>query len=340
MTFLMAVANFSLFTFHFSLLTSCGVDSDRFRLTGEFKSFNQGELYLYSTDGSHHDLDTIAIINGRFTYEVTQEKPITYVLVFPNYSELPVFGEAGCEVSVTGDASHLKELEVKGTEENELMTAFRMQTNQQTPPEVLKTAAQFINDHPQTLASIYILNKYFIQTLTPDYAQALDLIGIIERENPNGQQAARLKKQLEGLKNFHDNGTLPSFSATDINGRPVSNADLRAKVNVINTWASWNYDSQNILRKLQRMRNEHGSDISIVSICLDASQKECRKFLDRDSIKWSCICDGQMWETPVLTQLGLYFVPDNIIADNQGRIIAHSLNTNELDRKIESLFGP
>ena len=45
-----------------------------------------------------------------------------------------------------------------------------------------------------------------------------------------------------------------------------------------------------------------------------------------------------MWETPLLTHLGLYFVPDNIITDSRGKIIAHSLPTNEIDRKIEELL--
>ena len=126
-----------------------------------------------------------------------------------------------------------------------------------------------------------------------------------------------MKKQLEGLKNFKDKGQLPKFTVTDINGKTVSNVDLYAKVNVISTWASWNYDSQNAQRKLKRLERDYGSQLKFVSICLDADKKECRKNMDRDSIKWHNICDGRMWETPILEQLGLYFVPDNIITDSK-----------------------
>ena len=56
-----------LFTIHCSLLTiSCGPDSDHFEMSGQFKGFNQGELYVYTTDGPSQKLDTIAIINGGF----------------------------------------------------------------------------------------------------------------------------------------------------------------------------------------------------------------------------------------------------------------------------------
>ena len=328
-----------LFTIHCSLLTiSCGPDGDHFELTGKFKGFNQGELYIYATDGPSQKLDTIAIVNGGFEYSATLDGPRTYVIVFPNFSELPVIGEPGEEVEIEGDASHLKEVEVKGSDENEAMTAFRLQTSQMTPPEVSKAAEAFINDHPQTLSSIYILNRTFIQTQMPDYDKALQLTTVIAEASPDNHAIAKLKKQLEGLKNFKDGGLLPKFTATDINGKTVSNVDLYAKVNVISTWASWNYDSQNAQRRLKQLERSYGSQLKFVSICLDASKQECRRHMDRDSIRWNNICDGKMWETPLLGQLGLYFVPDNIITDSQGKILAHSLSSNEMEKKIEELL--
>ena len=328
-----------LFTILCSLFTiSCGPDGDHFEISGQFKGFNQGELYIYATDGPSQKLDTIAIVNGSFEYSAVLEGPRTYVIVFPNFSELPVIGEPGEDVEIEGDASHLKEVEVKGTKENDVLTAFRLQTSQMTPPEVAKAAEEFINNNPQSLASIYILSRTFIQNQTPDYDKALDLATVIMKASPENHAVAKLKKQLEGLKNFKDKGQLPKFTVTDINGKTVSNVDLYAKVNVISTWASWNYDSQNAQRKLKRLERDYGSQLKFVSICLDADKKECRKNMDRDSIKWHNICDGRMWETPILEQLGLYFVPDNIITDSKGKILAHSIMTNQLDKKIEELL--
>ena len=329
---------FLLFPLSSLLLLSCGPDGNHFEMSGKFKGLNQGELYVYAADGPSQKLDTIAIINGRFSYTATLDNQRTFIIVFPNFSELPVIGQPGKKVTVEGDASHLKEVEVKGTKENEAMTAFRLQTNQMTPPEVAKTAEAFITDHPQDLASIYILNKVFIQSQMPDYDKALALADVIVEASPENHAIAKLKKQLEGLKNFKENGKLPKFTVIDIDGKAVSNVDLYAKVNVISTWASWNYDSQNAQRKLKRLERIHGGQLRYISICLDASKKECRKSMDRDSIRWHNICDGKMWESPLLGQLGLYFVPDNIISDSNGRILAHSITTNELERKIEELL--
>ena len=82
-------------------------------------------------------------------------------------------------------------------------------------------------------------------------------------------------KHLEGMHAVASLGTLPKFTGTDIKGKPISSGDLYARVNVITTWATWNYESMNIQRELKRMEKENGvNNLKIVSICLDASDKE------------------------------------------------------------------
>lgn len=327
---------FCLFLSSVFLFLACGADKGTFRMEGEFKGFNQGEFYVYSPDGGLRYLDTIAVKNGKFIYQIPLDTTSTFVLVFPNFSEIPVMGASGATAKIEGDAAHLKEIEVKGTKENELMTGFRLKVSEMTPPETVKEAIRFIKENPKSLTSIYLLNKYFIQTPQQDYQQAHALMKIIQKENPDNTKLAVLTKQLEGLKDFWTNGKLPKFTSTDIKGKPISSGDLYAKLNVITTWATWNYESQNIQRQLKRREKEYGANnLKIVSFCLDANPKECRKFMDRDSITWCNICDERMWETPALTKLGLFKVPDNIITDSQGKIIAHSLSANELNKKIE-----
>ena len=321
------------------IIIACSTDNGQFRMEGEFKGFNQGEFFVYSTDGGLRKLDTIAVRGGRFTYQVPLDSTATFVLVFPNFSEIPVLGTSGATVQIEGDASHLKEVEVKGTEENEQMTAFRLKVSEMTPPETVREAARFIKENPASRASLYLLNKYFIMTPTADYKQAVQLMKDIQKAKPDNKKLASLIKQLEGLKSLDNNSPLPKFTGTDIKGKPISSGDLYAKVNVITTWASWNYESLNIQRKLKLLEKEKGvSQLKILSICLDASDKECRKMMDRDSITWSNICDGRMWETPVLVKLGLTRLPDNIVTDSQGKILAHSLTQAGLTKKIEELL--
>jgi len=321
------------------LLAACGGETGTFSMKGEFKGFSQGEFYIYSTDGGLRKLDTVAVKNGQFRYRIALDTTATFMLVFPNFSEVPVFGASGAVATIEGDVSHLREIRIKGTPENELMTDFRLSTSQATPPELVKAAAGFIREHPATLSAVYLLRKYFTQTQDADLTQAAALASVISKAQPANKRMALLAKQLESMKSLKDQQPLPKFSAMDIKGKPIASADLYAQVNVITTWATWSYESMNIQRQLKSLEKEHGtSKLKIVSICLDASAKDCRKFMDRDSISWSNICDGRMWETPVLQKLGLTRVPDNIITDKRGKIIAHSLPAIELKKRLDKLL--
>jgi hypothetical protein len=71
---------------------------------------------------------------------------------------------------------------------------------------------------------------------------------------------------------------------------------------------------------------------------MDASADEGRKIIERDSIMWPNICDGLMWDSPIISTLGVTFIPDNIVIDKKGNIVGRTLNTKDLKDKIDSLF--
>lgn len=319
------------------LLCSCGDGQKKFKIEGSFKGFNQGELYIYALNGAPK-LDTIGVSRGEFTYKADITEPTTLVVVFPNFSEIPVFAEPGVTITMEGDAVHLKETEVKGTNINKEMTAFRLKTSAMMPPGVKGTATQYIYERPESPICAYLLTKYFVMVPNPDYDNIQKLGKMIMKAQPDNQQVADLLKRLGALRAVKKGGLLPTFSAKGLKGEMVSSTDLNAKVNVISLWASWNYESMSIQGLLARMQREHPGQLKVVSISVDGSVKDCRHIVDRDSVKWSTVCDGRMWESPVLQQLGMTYLPDNIVIDNQGKIVARTLNYQDLTNKLQELI--
>ena len=178
------------------ILVSCGSRSGYFGFEGRLLNLNQGEFYVYSTDGVFDGVDTIKVEGGRFTFETPCRESGTLVIIFPNFSEQPVFAEPGKSVTIKGDASHLKEIEIEGTDENKLMNGFRQQIAKASPPEVTKYAAQFIKNNPQSLASVYVLSKYFITAPDADMEQAARLAQAIRKAQPKNGNVARILRYL------------------------------------------------------------------------------------------------------------------------------------------------
>jgi len=299
-------------------------------MEGRFLHMNQGELYVYSPDGGIDGLDTIKIEAGRFAYEIPCSKPATLVIIFPNYSVQPIFAESGGSVEVKADASHLKEMEVKGSDDNELMTKFRKQIANSSPPDELKYAIQFIKDHPESTVSVYLLNRYLIQTETPDYKQAANLLKILLKEQPGNVTLGRLQRQISGLGTLRVGDKLPNFTAKDVNGKLINNATLANQTIIISTWAAWSYESLDFQRALNDAVK--AGKIAALGISVDANPKEVRQALKNDDITFPNVCDGKMLSTPLLKTFGLTTVPDNIVVRN-GKIIERGITANTVRQR-------
>ena len=320
------------------ILVSCGAPSGQFKIEGRFLNLNQGEFYVYSTDGLIEGVDTIHTSGGRFSYQIPCEDKGTLMLVFPNFSEQPIFAESGKTAHVKGDATHLKEMMVEGSDANELMSRFRQAVATASPPETMQKAALFIKDNATSPVSIFLLKRYFIQSVTPDIRQAAQLADILVKAQPKNAELVRLKQDIDILNISQVNAVLPAFSAVDINGRGVSDAILRGKVAVIHVWSSWNYESQDIQRRIRSIKQDYSNQLGVIGICVDASRRDCKNFLKHDSVSWSTICDEQMLESQLLAKLGLSSIPDNIILDTSGKVIARGLNANDMRDRLQQML--
>lgn len=317
------------------VLVSCGVDRKHFKLEGRFLHLNQGEFYVYSTDGVLDGIDTIKIEGGRFAYEIPCDEEGTLVMVFPNFSEQPVFTQPGKTVEIKADASHLKELEAEGTDNNKLMTAFRKQVSNMSPQQAIDAAAEFVKHNPKSDVSAWLIRKYFILAPKPDYAKAKQLLDLMIAEQPKNGKLVNLQQQLIGLAATAGK-SLPTFTATDINGNKITQANLTQSPNaVVFLWASWNYESTDMQRQLKRLKAAKGNGLSVIGVCIDPSKSEMQQSLRQDSISWPTINDGMMFDTKIAKQLGLSQVPANILLKN-GKIVGRNLRMNELKEKIEN----
>lgn len=315
------------------LLASCGESGNRFKIEGRLLQMNQGEFYIYSDDESINGIDTIKVQGGRFEYDMPCEHPITLTIVFPNFSEQPIFAEPGKTVKIDGDASHLKELKVKGTKDNELMTSFRQQIDNASPPEIARYAKQFVKDNPQSPVGVWLVRKYFIATATPDYKAASELIKTMQARQKDNGLLNRMSQGLANIQKSTVGNSLPSFSVKDINGKTFTSADLSSGTAVICTWASWSYNSTNMLRQLKDALKDKGG-VKVLTFSLDADAKDSKNFMEMNQVDFPIVCTGELFDTKPLQQLGMLTVPDNIIVVG-GKIVAHGLATNDLVNKLK-----
>ena len=260
--------------------TSCGTDSRHFRIDGRLLHLNQGEFYVYSPDGTINGLDTIKVQAGRFSYEVACDRPMTLMIVFPNFTEQPVFAQTGKSVDLKGDASHLKEMTVKGTKDNELMNKFREMIRNAAPPEMKKCAQLFVQDHPESRVGAYLVDRYFIHDANPDTKTAVRLVDLMIEKQPENGYLKRQKRQLTASFVATKGADIPNVMGTTVDGKTIGRVQLtKAPVTVVCALATWKYESMSQFRRLAAYAASQQGRVAVVGVSIDASSSLVRSQL-------------------------------------------------------------
>ena len=226
----------------------------------------------------------------------------------------------------------LREMEVEGTDDNELMTDFRQLLAKNSPLDAPKLTADFVKEHPGSRVGVYLVSTYLVRNDRPDYAEARRLINLMRKEQPRNGHLILLAKQLAPYETVRIGQPLPRFKALTLSGRTFTQQDFRSGEGVVIVWASWSYRSLGCLRAVQEAKRQH-PDLQVLTICLDATRKDCEKLLRQFDVTLPTVCDGRMLDSPLLANLSLHDLPDNILVEN-GRVKQRSLSDEELRKRF------
>ncbi|MBR2945584.1 MAG: DUF4369 domain-containing protein [Bacteroidaceae bacterium] len=333
----------TLFIIPLLTLLGCGGSAGQFRLCGDFDHLEQGEFYIYSPDGGLDRLDTLRLREGKFDYTVPLQEKATYHILYPNFSELVIFGESGKVVKVKGDARSLNEVKVSGTDENETYTKYRRESQNLSGKKLDSLTRDYILQYPTMQMSRFLLNKYFIQPEGTDQQMMHELYDSLCRANPSDVFLSNLSNDVRRKNTIKTGSRIPEFSLTTrkvelkkyknkktiirtIESRTVSDTSYKDKPLLLVFWATWRSGSQSGLYRASRLMRESENKIQAISYSLDVEDTELKAVERRDSIDYPSICDFKCWNSPLVQQWGIRELPFFILMDKDRKILAFGTN--------------
>ena len=331
----------ALFAITITILTliACGTDKGHFVIEGHLLNLNQGQFIVYSPDGAIEGIDTITINGGRFTYEPECQKEGMVLLIMPNGTEIPVFVEPGASISMDGNAQNLKEIAIKGLDENKQMDEFRKSiagmaaTRSNALP--VKQVSDIIGKYPKSRVGYYLVKHYLMEATQPDYASAQRLLAILKKEQPDNLPLNVLAGVARDLQQTSKGSRLPVLELTDINGKRIPDSKLRKGYTVITAFGSWDFESIAQIRRLRDANRGKTDKLNIIALSLDASKHECRhSFTDTTDV--TLLCDGMMTEGKTARRLVITQTSQALIIKD-GNIISRTLSGNQLIDYMRSL---
>ena len=228
---------------------------------------------------------------------------------------------------------------------NEILTVFEHELVQSPDSGVFNIIAHIY----EAMGDIAAAQAVF-KNVQPYYEKRL-------KENPNDRTA------LSSLANIHDKlgnsdlareyrvktdptlawegKVLPEFSpVVDLDGKPVSLADYRGKLVLLDFWATWCGPCIAELPNVKAVYEKyHDKGFEIIGISLDTDEAALRKFIKENQLPWRQVFDGKRWKTPLVQQYGVRGIPAQFLIDREGRVISVEARGKRLGALIEAEIG-
>lgn len=320
------VFNFQFSIFVLFILAACSGSGDEVSIGGRLLHMNQATFYVYSIDGTIDGIDTITVQGGRFEYDREISHAGTLVIVFPNYSQMPVFVKPGTSVSIKGDAARLREVKVEGDGVNEDFTDFRVEHLNASPDQMKRATADYVNSKDcNSEIALWLIQQHCLAPQGADTKEAVTLLKVLAQRDGDNVKVKRLLNQLLAVGTVNVGDRIEAFTATDIDGNRITEKMLAQGKCVVMTCALWNYDSQSMLRRLAT-RN----DGKVIAVCLEVDRQDARELQNRCNAKdVTMVCDSTQWDNPLLRTFGLSTIPDNVVIEN-GRVTKRNVPVSDL----------
>jgi len=129
---------------------------------------------------------------------------------------------------------------------------------------------------------------------------------------------------------------LPDFSAVAFDGTPVSFADYRGKLVLLNFCAKWcGFCAPEMPYIKEAYEQYHKDGFDVIGVSLDESEAELREFIQEHDIPWLQIFDGKGWESELARYFGINSVPSQWLIDRDGKILSVSTRGEQLEQLIK-----
>jgi thiol-disulfide isomerase/thioredoxin len=159
--------------------------------------------------------------------------------------------------------------------------------------------------------------------------QGTHLVAAVEQQEAAAAAAKKIQASLVTGTNF------PGFSVPDVDGKPLSLADYKGKVVLIDFWATWCPPCRaEIPNVVATYKKYHSQGFDIIGVSLDQNRLKLVNFTKDKGMTWPQFFDGQGWENELAVKYGIEAIPATYLLDGNGIIIAKELRGAKLEQAV------
>lgn len=196
----------------------------------------------------------------------------------------------------------------------------------------------FIKNHPKSAVSGYIIYKEFSSPSMP-IENAIECLGYMDRSMENTKFYNLASKRVNDIKGTQVGALATDFSQATADGKQVKLSDFRGQFVLIDFWASWcrpcRMENPNVVAAYNKFKDK---GFTVFGVSLDTNKDQWVAAIDNDRLTWKNVSDLKGGSNEAATLYGIQSIPQNVLVDREGKIVAKNLRGKELDDKLNELF--
>ncbi|WP_368261320.1 redoxin family protein [Butyricimonas sp. RTP31023st2_F12_RTP31023_210422] len=191
---------------------------------------------------------------------------------------------------------------------------------------------EFIQNNNNIVAASLIYARLFALNKNKMLREKYELLGDSARNTTLGNI---LTKYVENEVDLRKGALFPDFTLQTPQGESVSLYSVKAKVKIIDFWASWcgpcRAENPHVKELYEKY---HDKGLEVISVSLDDKKDKWLKAIEQDGLPWIHVSDLQAWGNPLVKMLGIQGIPYLVVLDKDNRIVGTRLRGEQLDRCV------